>query len=142
MCAEARLTATRANASRRLLPSYCATCGIAAPPACAPRYVYELVARGILVSPARPRRLPALVGSQAAATSLSSADPVSLVDPFVGTEGNGHTFPGADVPFGMVQFSPVSVGGGSGGYEFDDARLSGFSLRAAAPAARTMAMCR
>ena len=70
----------------------------------------------------------ALVGSQTATTSLSSADPVSLVDPFIGTEGNGHTFPGADVPFGMVQFSPVSVGGGPGGYEFDDSRLSGFSL--------------
>ena len=70
----------------------------------------------------------ALVGSQTATTSLSSPDPVSLVDPFIGTEGNGHTFPGADVPFGMVQFSPVSVGGGPGGYEFDDSRLRGFSL--------------
>jgi predicted alpha-1,2-mannosidase len=68
------------------------------------------------------------VGSQTATTSLAAPDPVSLVDPFIGTEGNGHTFPGADVPFGMVQFSPVSVGGGPGGYEFDDTRLRGFSL--------------
>ena len=34
------------------------------------------------------------------------ADPASYVDPFIGTGGHGHTFPGATVPFGMVQFSP------------------------------------
>ncbi len=28
------------------------------------------------------------------------------VDPFIGTGGHGHTFPGAMVPFGMVQLSP------------------------------------
>ena len=28
------------------------------------------------------------------------------VDPFIGTGGDGHTFPGAVVPFGMVQLSP------------------------------------
>lgn len=31
---------------------------------------------------------------------------ISLVDPFVGTAGHGHTFPGATMPFGMVQVSP------------------------------------
>ncbi|MEO7081935.1 MAG: hypothetical protein ABIY71_10430, partial [Flavobacteriales bacterium] len=29
-----------------------------------------------------------------------------LVNPFVGTGGHGHTFPGPCVPFGMVQLSP------------------------------------
>ena len=33
-------------------------------------------------------------------------DPAKYVDPFIGTGGHGHTFPGATVPFGMVQFSP------------------------------------
>src|SRR5574337_1390075 len=28
------------------------------------------------------------------------------VDPMIGTGGNGHTFPGATVPFGMIQLSP------------------------------------
>jgi putative alpha-1,2-mannosidase len=28
------------------------------------------------------------------------------VNPFIGTGGHGHTFPGATVPFGMVQLSP------------------------------------
>ena len=30
------------------------------------------------------------------------------VDPFIGTGGHGHTYPGASVPFGMVQLSPDS----------------------------------
>ena len=30
------------------------------------------------------------------------------VDPFIGTGGHGHTYPGASTPFGMVQLSPDS----------------------------------
>ena len=33
-------------------------------------------------------------------------DLTQYVDPFIGTGGHGHTFPGATVPFGMVQISP------------------------------------
>ena len=33
-------------------------------------------------------------------------DYTSLVDPFIGTGGHGHTFPGATYPYGMVQLSP------------------------------------
>jgi putative alpha-1,2-mannosidase len=36
----------------------------------------------------------------------SGNDLVSYVDPFIGTGGHGHTFPGATMPFGMVQLSP------------------------------------
>ena len=32
--------------------------------------------------------------------------PGKYVDPFIGTGGHGHTYPGATVPFGMVQVSP------------------------------------
>src|SRR3712207_7700649 len=39
-------------------------------------------------------------------TLFRSARWTSYVDPFVGTDGHGHTFPGASVPFGMVQLSP------------------------------------
>ena len=30
-------------------------------------------------------------------------DPANYVDPFIGTGGHGHTYPGATAPFGMVQ---------------------------------------
>lgn len=33
-------------------------------------------------------------------------DVLSWVDPFIGTGGHGHTFPGATTPFGMIQLSP------------------------------------
>jgi len=36
----------------------------------------------------------------------SQKDVLSWVDPFIGTGGHGHTFPGATTPFGMIQLSP------------------------------------
>ena len=48
-----------------------------------------------------------------------------LVDPFVGTRNEGNTFPGAAVPFGMVQLSPDT--GHNTGYDWDDHRIRGFS---------------
>jgi predicted alpha-1,2-mannosidase len=52
------------------------------------------------------------------------------VDPFIGTGGHGHVYPGATVPFGMVQLSPDQ--GQSGwdwiaGYNWEDSILVGFS---------------
>ena len=38
----------------------------------------------------------------------SEVDYTQYVNPFIGTEGTGHTFPGACVPFGMIQTSPVT----------------------------------
>ncbi|MBQ5655469.1 MAG: hypothetical protein IIV01_04545, partial [Bacteroidaceae bacterium] len=32
--------------------------------------------------------------------------PADYVNPMIGTDGMGHTFPGACVPFGIVQLSP------------------------------------
>ncbi len=55
---------------------------------------------------------------------------VNLVDPFIGTGGHGHTFPGATVPFGMVQISPDTRWedwDGSSGYHFSDKTIMGFS---------------
>ena len=40
------------------------------------------------------------------AAETPAADPLSFVDPMIGTGGEGHTFPGATAPFGMVQLSP------------------------------------
>src|SRR6202051_2908063 len=52
------------------------------------------------------------------------------VDPFIGTGGHGHTFPGATVPFGMVQLSPDTDVGrwdACSGYHHDDTSIMGFS---------------
>ena len=38
--------------------------------------------------------------------SSKNKTPADYVNPFIGTEEMGHTFPGAAVPFGMVQLSP------------------------------------
>jgi putative alpha-1,2-mannosidase len=89
----------------------------------------------------------------AAAPGVAAAagDPLRVVDPLVGTAagapdfgtggGAGATFPGAVVPFGMVQFSPDTLPGTTnfaGGYSFGDRALRGLVSRtSAAPAARS-----
>ena len=53
------------------------------------------------------------------------------VNPFIGTGGHGHTYPGATVPFGMVQLSPdTRIDGswdGCSGYHYSDSVIYGFS---------------
>jgi predicted alpha-1,2-mannosidase len=52
------------------------------------------------------------------------------VDPFIGTGGHGHTYPGATVPFGMLQVSPdngVSDWDWCSGYHYSDSITIGFS---------------
>ena len=53
------------------------------------------------------------------------------VNPMIGTGGHGHTYPGATVPFGMVQLSPdTRIDGswdGCSGYHFSDNIIYGFS---------------
>ena len=52
------------------------------------------------------------------------------VDPFIGTGGHGHTYPGATLPFGMVQLSPdtrLSGWDGCSGYHYSDTVIYGFS---------------
>ncbi|MFK0180305.1 GH92 family glycosyl hydrolase [Streptomyces xanthochromogenes] len=48
-----------------------------------------------------------------------------LVDPFIGTENEGNTYPGASVPFGMVQLSPDT--GHNTGYDHAQDHIRGFS---------------
>ncbi len=53
-----------------------------------------------------------------------------LVNPFIGTGGHGHTFPGATSPFGMVQLSPdtrLEGWDGCSGYHYSDNVIYGFS---------------
>ena len=54
----------------------------------------------------------------------------SYVNPFVGTDGHGHTFPGAIVPFGQIQPSPdtrLEGWDGCSGYHYSDDTVYGFS---------------
>ncbi|MCV7378726.1 hypothetical protein BST11_00565 [Mycobacterium alsense] len=61
------------------------------------------------------------------------ADPVDHVDTLIGTGTGGETvgeinnFPGAAVPFGMVQYSPDTVGNYAG-YNYDNPHSTGFSM--------------
>ncbi len=57
-------------------------------------------------------------------------DYTQFVNPFIGTGGHGHTYPGATVPFGFMQLSPDSrLDGwdGCGGYHYSDSVIYGFS---------------
>ncbi|MEZ4803351.1 MAG: GH92 family glycosyl hydrolase [Gelidibacter sp.] len=55
---------------------------------------------------------------------------ISYVNPFIGTGGHGHTFPGATMPFGMMQLSPdtrLDGWDGCSGYHYSDTYIYGFS---------------
>src|SRR5215207_8903070 len=62
--------------------------------------------------------------------SLSQTNLSALVNPFIGTGGHGHTYPGASMPFGMMQLSPdtrMADWDGSSGYHYSDSVIYGFS---------------
>ncbi len=68
-----------------------------------------------------------------AALGAGLADRVDVfagTQPGAGTFGGGHNFPGATMPFGMVQWGPDTVPADrhSGGYDYRDRHVSGFSL--------------
>jgi predicted alpha-1,2-mannosidase len=72
----------------------------------------------------------ALLFSLVLASASTNLSLVDSVDPFIGTGGHGHTFPGASVPFGMVQLSPdtrLSGWDGCSGYHYSDDVVYGFS---------------
>src|SRR5581483_2165461 len=81
--------------------------------------------------------LPTPDAQASAFASSPSTNLAGLVDPFTGTGfqsgapsgwGNGDTFPGADAPFGMLQWSPDTVSYSPAGYWYPDNRIQGFSL--------------
>jgi predicted alpha-1,2-mannosidase len=76
----------------------------------------------------------ASTGLSVAATALPlrAASPAIGARPnlFIGTGGHGHTYPGATLPFGMVQLSPdtdVERWDACSGYHRDDSSIMGFS---------------
>jgi predicted alpha-1,2-mannosidase len=79
-----------------------------------------------------------LLGAGACTANRSQQEPEELpapdlarhVDPFIGTGGHGHTYPGATVPFGMVQLSPdtrLTGWDSCSGYHYSDDKIHGFS---------------
>lgn len=61
---------------------------------------------------------------------IKTAPLISFVDPFIGTGGHGHTYPGATMPFGMMQLSPdtrLDGWDGCSGYHYSDDEIYGFS---------------
>ncbi|GLX50346.1 hypothetical protein Shyhy01_32960 [Streptomyces hygroscopicus subsp. hygroscopicus] len=69
----------------------------------------------------------ALIATPAAgAAARTDGHLTDLVNPFIGSQDEGNTFPGAAVPFGMVQLSPDT--GHNTGYDYTQSRIRGFSL--------------
>jgi predicted alpha-1,2-mannosidase len=70
----------------------------------------------------------------AGAMAATPSAPAALVNPLIGSRNGGNTFPGATLPFGMLQWSPENTKGkhdrtaAPGGYQYDATRIRGFSL--------------
>ncbi len=65
-----------------------------------------------------------------ALSGIAQKNYTQYVDPFIGTGGHGHTFPGPTMPFGMVQLSPdtrLKGWDGCSGYHYSDKVIYGFS---------------
>ncbi|HEV2374526.1 MAG TPA: hypothetical protein VGS19_20485, partial [Streptosporangiaceae bacterium] len=82
---------------------------------------------GLVVLTAPP--LPAAASTLAKSAATPAASLASMVNPFIGTTNGANTFPGADTPFGMIQWSPDTPSrDAGGGYDYSDRRIIGFSL--------------
>jgi len=75
-----------------------------------------------------------LICASAACAAPSADDAYDSVDPFIGTGEGGHTYPGASLPFGMVQLSPDTDVKNfhqsykwAAGYRYEDSTILGFS---------------
>ena len=72
---------------------------------------------------------PALIAFSllpAVASHAQLSSPYYAVNPIIGTDGGGNTFPGATLPFGMMQWSPDT--GTDAWYYHHDKQITGFSL--------------
>jgi predicted alpha-1,2-mannosidase len=89
------------------------------------RVLQEMTAMGVVSAAG----LPGVVRLANASTGLQN-DVLGLVNIFWGTGGHGHTYPGATVPFGMVQLSPDTYNDDwdwCSGYHNSDTTIMGFS---------------
>src|SRR3954469_26015818 len=105
-------------------------------------HLYHWAAVVVVVSCAAPGRAapgspapPASTAATAATAAVVAGNEelARWVNPFIGTL-HGETWPGADVPFGMLQWSPENTRGQQmrsarpGGYAWDASRIRGFAL--------------
>jgi predicted alpha-1,2-mannosidase len=81
-------------------------------------------------APVPTSKLPSAAKNKAAAAPQAASDPATLVDTRTWTTGGGNTFPGAEWPFGMVQWSPDTMPNrnAGGGYAFGESSITGYSL--------------
>eukprot|EP01136_Pigoraptor_vietnamica_P009401 Opistho-1_new@45877 len=73
--------------------------------------------------------LPLLFIAQFAVAQIKK-DYNQYVNPFIGTGGHGHTYPGPALPFGMIQPGPdtrLDGWDGCSGYHYTDTLVYGFS---------------
>jgi putative alpha-1,2-mannosidase len=76
------------------------------------------------------RRLTGVLASPSETSAATEQDFTRFVNIAIGTGGHGHTYPGATVPFGMVQLSPDTYNDGwdwCSGYHYSDSSIMGFS---------------
>jgi len=92
---------------------------------CARRVSFRLICSTLFVFAA---------ASMAVQAESAAAGHAAEVDPRIGTGGDGHTFPGATVPFGMIQLSPDTAMPDfkhaykwAAGYQYNDPSIMGFS---------------
>src|SRR3954468_20000406 len=90
------------------------------------RLIAALIGAGVTI--------PIGAAAQAAAPPPLVGDPVSYVNPFIGTTNLGNTYPGAVRPFGMLAWSPQTSRGSQistpapGGYQYTATKIRGLSL--------------
>ncbi|TCO48369.1 putative alpha-1,2-mannosidase [Kribbella antiqua] len=91
------------------------------------------LAAGLAVALLAPA-VPAEASALPAVPTEASLDPASYVDPLIGSQRDGNTWPGAVRPFGMISWSPTTTRGdqtstgAANGYQYDVTRVRGFSL--------------
>jgi predicted alpha-1,2-mannosidase len=75
-----------------------------------------------------PAAAAATAGSRVTAAPVAA--PASLVNPLIGTSGGVNEFPGPDMPFGMIQWSPDTYPSrpDGGGYAYTASQITGYSL--------------
>jgi predicted alpha-1,2-mannosidase len=91
---------------------------------------------GLLRAPRRGACAAAILALAlcSAAAPAQTATPADSVNPLIGSRNGGNTFPGASLPFGMLQWSPENTRGkhdrtaAPGGYQYNATRIRGFSL--------------
>jgi predicted alpha-1,2-mannosidase len=89
------------------------------------RLLYKIIALSLLLTALSCNNTE---NSKSAGPKLTSL--TVYVDPFIGTGGHGHTYPGATLPFGMMQLSPdtrLDGWDGCSGYHYSDSTIYGFS---------------